>query len=529
MTTKYTSTDMPSASLRSTPSIRLLLPILFVIAITAVGGCAATHFDDPVEAMTSRALTQAEVINAMRQAEAEQPDNELRLKALRNMITETGYTLAVRTEACNELLAYDEQAARVLLRLRLPYMMTWDFIEYLCDEATANNWTDFTSSLIRSLSRPAPMLDFNDRPERKALLTLYPDRDLQEIIFEYIRQPSPNAIEAEWRLKAWELLAKTGQINPLFDLLLGDPDPNAGTDPLLDELRYVADELGIIPITREEILWLRRLAQPEYADWWQQCKDTVAPIDQERRADIRVRHLAVLIQVRASFPEWLDMSHADLCAEMTNRLDGSRDFVFVHNVADKVLSDEGLQTFATWQDKLAWPDLLAVRLADEILSDPRVQQELMAQAEADRGDTSTEHGGVLTMQQPEGAAEPQPTVIPFSPRYRGNDYKFFAPDEMVVAGYTAPFHYHFHAQKANNREYAGPGLGDLQYAEAMGINGIVLTTVGSRSINMDYYQPAPRIFQTEQKMTDKQDSSDNEGLLKYHPAVIELGTYEVKR
>lgn len=495
-------------------------------------GCAAREFDDPVAAMSSRSLTQTEIINAMRQAQAQQPDNEERIKAMKAMITETGYTLAVRVEACTQLLEYNEEDARTLLRLRLPYMLTWDFIQYICQQAVDHTWTDFTSSLIRSLSRPAPVLQFNERPERTALLALHPGRNLQEIIFDYVRQPSPNAIEAEWRMKAWELLGQTGEITPLFDLLHHSTDSeSAGADPFLDELRYAAAELGIIPITREEILWLQRLQKPEHADWWQQCKTALEPLSPEVRAEIRVRHLAVLVMIHQAHPEWLGMDREALARDIELRLTG-RTYVPVNNTADDVLKLAERQKFPYWKEKLAWPDLLAVRLADEILSDDSVRQALMAEAETDREDTSTEHGGLLTLKQEDGGSVGRrPAVVVFSPLYRGNDHKFFTPDEMVEAGYTAPFHFHFHAQEPNNRQFAGPGLGDLEYAEAMGITGIVLTTVGSRALNMDYYQPTPRRLEVEHS-----DAVPNQpGLtvtfkeIQPHPVVIDLGTFELAR
>lgn len=59
---------------------------------------------------------------------------------------------------------------------------------------------------------------------------------------------------------------------------------------------------------------------------------------------------------------------------------------------------------------------------------------------------------------------------------------------MFDAGYVALFHFHFHAQSHDNRRYAGPGFGDVQYAEATRANCLVLTFVADDAMNVDFYR-----------------------------------------
>jgi hypothetical protein len=60
---------------------------------------------------------------------------------------------------------------------------------------------------------------------------------------------------------------------------------------------------------------------------------------------------------------------------------------------------------------------------------------------------------------------------------------------MLRAGDAALFHYHFHAQRPDNRDYAGPSNGDLVYADRFGRACLVFTTVDEGVLNADYYQP----------------------------------------
>ena len=45
---------------------------------------------------------------------------------------------------------------------------------------------------------------------------------------------------------------------------------------------------------------------------------------------------------------------------------------------------------------------------------------------------------------------------------------------MFDAAYTGVFHFHNHAQKYDNQDYAGPHMGDFAYAEATRANCLVL-------------------------------------------------------
>jgi hypothetical protein len=72
---------------------------------------------------------------------------------------------------------------------------------------------------------------------------------------------------------------------------------------------------------------------------------------------------------------------------------------------------------------------------------------------------------------------------------RVHDLKFIPSQKMVEDLYTSLAHYHFHAQDFKNSSYAGPGLGDLDFADRMEATCVVFTFIDRDRLNVDYYQP----------------------------------------
>jgi hypothetical protein len=101
----------------------------------------------------------------------------------------------------------------------------------------------------------------------------------------------------------------------------------------------------------------------------------------------------------------------------------------------------------------------------------------------DVNDRGTEYGGILRLDD-QGRIE----AVEFTPRVRGSDVRFEASKEMFEAGYTGLSHFHFHAQSYDNGRYAGPHIGDFTYADATGVNGIVLCFIDSTTLNVDVYR-----------------------------------------
>jgi hypothetical protein len=139
-----------------------------------------------------------------------------------------------------------------------------------------------------------------------------------------------------------------------------------------------------------------------------------------------------------------------------------------------------------WQTRLGWADALTLLVMNEAVTDPYVHKELSRQIVQDRADTTAEYGGMIEAVDGQGFDS-----VLYAPRpsQRVNDFTFVASQDMIDASNRGLAHYHFHVQRNNNDEYAGPSMGDVQYAARSGRTCLVITTVGKGRLNFDVYTP----------------------------------------
>jgi hypothetical protein len=281
------------------------------------------------------------------------------------------------------------------------------------------------------------------------------------------------------RRSAWTLLIQLGERERLAALLASGEFPT--DDLMLQDLRVAAVELGVIPVNHEEVIWLRRLRQPEMAEFWSAAVAAVSALPPARRADFELRDLSILIAASRHEPGLIERSRDDLYEEVEShlrsrsRFDPSSGYDSNSSMPPERLADH--------RDNLTWGDLAAMLMALRALDVPQVIDHLFDYAERDRLDESTEYGGVIHLDDRQRFE-----VLEFPPRVRYGDWKFEASQEMFDAGYAALFHFHFHCQRYNNARFAGPGAGDIAYAENARVNCLVLTYVREGTMNVDFYR-----------------------------------------
>lgn len=446
-------------------------------AVMVTSGCRGPReFEDPIAAMTDPRLASRENFAAMEQARIKFPDDPARIEQLKEIVSGPSYSIEFRAAAWHQLEEHNPAQAKDVLEYRLPTHPAWGFVEWGCQLIADRGWVEMTPSLVRSLYRPCPVFEDETRPERLTLQQLHPGEDIREIVFDVVIARPDNVVHAQWRLAAWELLNRLGDPGLWQDRLASlDTD-----DPMLIDLRSGYVELGVIARTREEVLWLQDLRQEKYNDWWNACRAMVASLSAEKKQDLRLRHLPVLMRIAEVHPDWLGLSTESLLADLQVRWQGRSHF-HPESIMSASTLNTGPQSLREWGPRLSWADLLCVRLADAMVFDPAMNTSLFPQAQRDREDTSTEYGGLLDY------VDGQPRAILYPPLQRSHDQKYYAPGSMVDAGHRAPFHYHFHVQEVRNTEFAGPGGGDLEYANSMAINGLVFTSVGEGKLNADFY------------------------------------------
>jgi hypothetical protein len=207
----------------------------------------------------------------------------------------------------------------------------------------------------------------------------------------------------------------------------------------------------------------------------------VALLSQDRRWEVEVRDVALIVSAARHHPELLTASNVELYRGLEARLDGRRHYSHGSNYGTQggVKRDR----LHDWRNELTWSDLTAMHLALDAVAVPQVAEHLFDFAERDRADETTEYGGVLKLDHL-GRYE----VREFIPRVRHHDQKFLASQAMFDAGYTALFHFHYHVQRSRNNDFAGPGYGDLNYADNTRANCLVFTSVGEERLNVDYYR-----------------------------------------
>lgn len=375
---------------------------------------------------------------------------------------------------------------RSMLRLMLPTEPDFGVIERISTLAGERGWEDLTPSLVRSWSRGVEKKPDAERPERRALEMLHPGAPVEDAVFRVFAGAYPeHAMKERERTAAWGLLqrldADGSRTRELLatNSALGEGDSEA--DRTLAVLRRAAADFGCVPRTGEQLEWLLRLSRDEHQGFWESARQIVDVLDAEQRAGMELRHLPGLIWAREHRPEWLNAPREALLSTLEAGLEGSRK----HERAGGDQTTAGRSLLRAARDRLGWGDVLLANIGVLVRQNAGAAGLLFTQAEQDRSDTSTEYGGVI---RAEGAGF---RAIGFAPRpnQRKGDREFVASEDMLVAGATALFHYHFHAQKERNGEYAGPSIGDLAYARTHGRSCLVLTSVGAGVLNVDYYQP----------------------------------------
>lgn len=286
------------------------------------------------------------------------------------------------------------------------------------------------------------------------------------------------AEEDEWRPTNRVERRPTGEVTAAI-LAFMDSTPVRPDEPReMAVLRRCAREFGTVPITREQLAWLERLASDEHATFWRVAARAVAGLDGSQRDGFALRHLAPVVWASEHESRWLTMSKGDLLGLLDERMEGDAHF----RGGAMTVYDGSIRKA---REDLYWGDALLLLVSRRAVEDAGVIAQLFTQADQDHGDTSTEHGGVLDWRDGRFVA----LHYPPRPTQRLGDQRFVASDDLIEAGTPALLHYHFHANKTTNTQYAGPSVNDLEYARTFGRTCLVLTFIDGDRLNVDTYTP----------------------------------------
>ncbi len=436
----------------------------------------------------------AAIRRAWSAADAGETDRKSVRESLKRAAWARGSWAGVRVAAIEELLkdTANIEDARGMFCFMLPTETHWQVIEKIGDESTARGWKEMATPLVRSWSRPVTEPPDDKRPERRALAGLYPEQPVEETVFQVFIGAAPRSCQPlrdRDRQDAWSLLRRVDRDGARsLALLRQEPRQGENADPMIEAMRAAARDLHVVPQTGEQVAWVQRLRTQDHAEFWREAAAAVAKLNDEQAEGLALRHVAALRWASEHRPDWLAMNRAGLVAQVRSEMQGrSR---HQRPVAATDVGGSG-ETLTRWEPVLAWGDLLSVLIAMEITSDPGVADSLFKQADEDHKDRSTEHGGVVFGRSGGGF---EPAHFPPRPTQRMGDRRFVASTDMIDAGATALFHYHFHANDYKNADYAGPSRDDLDYSDRQGAACLVFTFASRGVLNADYYQPGGAVL-----------------------------------
>ena len=225
---------------------------------------------------------------------------------------------------------------------------------------------------------------------------------------------------------------------------------------------------------------MRRLREPARRGFWEEAKAAVRRLPPERAAALELRDVPVVVSAARHDVDLLARSNAELYTRLDGAIRDGRHYSHGSNLEGFNRSRGRLYD---WRAELTWGDLAAMLIAVRALRVPEVVDHLFDYAARDRLDESTEYGGVIALD-----AEGRFEILEFPPRIRDHDQKFIASQAMLDTAYTSIFHFHFHVQRTRNEDFAGPGFGDVNYADNTRANCLVFTSVGRGRLNVDFYR-----------------------------------------
>jgi len=460
-----------------------------MILVLAAAGCSGApgSFDDPIPVMTNVNVHDKTRQAAAKQAELANPTDPRRIAALYELTWVKGVEDYERVYAFEQLEKYDGENFRTKIARRVPAMVDWLTIKAVFDIAVKNKWSEFTPIVVQQYARPARGIVLTERPERGYLVKLNPGKTPEEVIFSVFVDT-----DKEWntvqQVAAWTLLCRLMPRETLMNRLQSVQARTA----LVADLQAAAKDLGTVPTNREGVLWLMdwRAAKNAPAWWsWAKAKDVCTNLRPEQKAGLEMRHIPLLM--RAQNSPSLRLSRQELYTKLLSMIPTEGHYVVSPSYDGQ--PPDYPQRISEYQKQLVWADLYVIYTAMSMMrNQPLALSQVFEIIDRDVADTSTEYGGVVTWKDDDISKpiEEQTLVVRYiPPALRDHDRKYVASDDLMNQVYYGFAHFHMHAQYYNNSDWAGPGRGDLDFADRTGLNCLLFTSIRKNIFNTDYYQP----------------------------------------
>jgi hypothetical protein len=457
--------------------IRLFSTVLFTFALLHCGG---PTIHNPSATLKEIGRSPRVHLEAMEMLDTSVGiDDSNYQEIMQRMLWVPGYTNDARMAALARLWSVDRDGTIRTIRQRLPRLDNSTWLEEICKWIANENVTELHEALISSWASKAIFIKTEEqRPEYISLKKMYSDDDIADLIFDSMLSQKKSWKQG-YRTRCWDLLHRLEQRDRLVAFI--EENTFDSDDFFFIDLQKAKRDLGIVPFCREEILWIRELAKPEYSDFWNESVAALGSLDAERRANVEMRDVPIAVSLaRHGGDDAFTRSIPQMVRRISIAIEGGKHYTETEGGGAYDPKSEMLRTY---QDELTWGDAVALEMALTALAVPQVRSHLFDYATRDLEDETTEYGGVIALDK-KGRFE----ILEFEPKVRHHDRRFNASQDMFDAAYTALFHFHFHAQKFRNGDHAGPGLGDKNYATNTRANCLVFTFVDKDTLNVDYYR-----------------------------------------
>lgn len=406
--------------------------------------------------------------------------NTMYTEAMKRLVFQSGVVQPVRAACFDRLYAEDPDALLAQVNLDLPNLDALEWRRGICEKIAALDWKAATPALVRALGRPMKgwIREVNQRPEYQAIVTMYGAGSVGSVVFGVLVDSDPLR-QANLRARCWELMFELGEESRLLQLL--EDLPPESRDGMLIDLKRGWTDLGVLPRTREEVLWLRTLREPGRESLWVAAREAMSRVSASERRTMLMKDVGVVVAANALDPDALGQSREQLLERLASWRAAQGESI--HSPDFRGYGKGHSERLHEHRETLTWGDAMAMLIMTRALEDPGVIRHLFDIAQRDHADRSTEYGGTIRLD-----AAGRPELVEFPAASRGSDTQFRASQEMFDASYTAIGQFHLHASDFENDRHAGPHVGDFGYADSTGVNGFVFTFLDSSELNVDWYR-----------------------------------------
>jgi hypothetical protein len=451
-----------------------------VLGSTVLPGCSGPQrAGDPIAVLNEPGRPGREYLEAMSVADRS-ADSPAYRDALRRMVVSPNYVVEARRAAYGRLKELDPKRLADVITANLAKMDAVLWREELCDRIASEQWRELTPALVHAWAAQVPAWATlgKERPERLAIAKMYGEERVVDALLDTMAAANP-LTQTNLRMRCWQLALQEGQEARLRALL--EDDDRVTKDPMLRDIRAGVRDFGVLPSTREEILWLQALRAQKSQDFWSSAQRAIQQLSPDRRAGLELRDIPVAATCAKSSPKLLTMSDLDLERFIEGSTGGEDRRIYSPDFEG--YGNDFSERLSIHRPKLTWGDRAAMALAIEALAVPAVRRHVFEMADRDLADRGSEFGGLIR-QDDQGRYE----LVEYPSASRGNDVRYEAPQKLMDSLYTGLFHVHFHAQTYEGHRYAGPHMGDFGFADSTRLNCLVFTFIDSGRLNVDYYR-----------------------------------------